>query len=82
MECGYCEQAKIKPHCGTFDLKCPTCRVRFLLSEPCKVLRQYMAEDMARKFDVPEWQIEPNCGCKHRCKRHRQNTDNRYRVNF
>lgn len=82
MSCDLCEQAKIKPHFGTFDLKCDTCRVRYLLSEPCKILRQYMAENMARKYEVPDWKIEPHCGCTNRCKRHTQNTENRYKVIF
>ena len=81
-DCEYCKKDKENGYCPIFNLKCKGCRVRALLSEPCKILRQYMAEDMARKFEVPDWKIEPNCGCTNRCKRHTQNTDNRYKVLF
>lgn len=80
QECEYCNEAKERTICPIFDLKCEGCRLRYLLSEPCKILRQYMAEDMARRFDVPNWKITPNCGCKATCQRHTKNQENRYKV--
>lgn len=41
-----------------------------------------MAQNLARKFEVHDWKVEPNCGCTNKCKRHIQNTDNRYKVIF
>lgn len=81
-DCGYCKKDIEKGYCPIFNLECASCRVRYLLSEPCKILRQYMAENMARKYEVPDWKIEPHCGCINRCKRHTQNTENRYKVIF
>lgn len=77
--CDYCAYAFEKGFCPIFDLKCEKCRERALLTEPCKMLRQYMAEDMGRKFDVPNWKVEPHCGCKRHCKRHTSNQESRYK---
>lgn len=82
IECDYCKRAEQKGFCPVFKLQCESCRVRWLLSEPCKIIRQYMAESLARTMDVPNWKIEPNCGCKYRCKRHAQDTEARYKINF
>lgn len=80
--CDYCADAFEKGFCPIFDLNCAKCRFRYLISEPCKLLRQYMAQNLARKFEVHDWKVEPNCGCTNKCKRHIQNTDNRYKVIF
>lgn len=64
-ECRWCK-AK---HSHVYDYSCPQCRQRALLAEPCKILRKHMAENMWRYGDVPEWKVEPHCGCKNHCKR-------------
>ena len=75
-DCRWC-QAK---HSHIYDYACYGCRQRALLDEPCKVLREYMANNMWRNGEVPEWRIEPNCGCKKSCKR-RQLTKRELRIN-
>jgi hypothetical protein len=55
--------------CGTigiFNLDCGLCRLRILRQEPCKVLRQQMAE----KYGGPDgdWKTN-NCGCERTCER-------------
>ena len=77
--CKYCDDANDKGLCPIFDLNCAGCRLRYLLSEPCKILRQYMAEDMSRRFTVPDWKVKPHCECKVHCQRHTVNQQARYK---
>lgn len=63
-----CKYCNVK-NSGIFDYSCFGCRERALLSEPCKVLRKQMADNMWRNGEVPDWKVEPNCGCKNSCKR-------------
>lgn len=65
MTCRWCEAN----YNGTFDYSCLTCRERALMMEPCKVLRKYMADNMWRYGEVPDYRKEPHCGCKNQCKR-------------
>jgi hypothetical protein len=75
-DCKYCNN-----NCaGTFDYSCFKCRERSLMMEPCKVLRDYMAQSMWRYGVVPDWKREPHCGCKSSCKR-RQLTKKELRIN-
>lgn len=76
MTCRWCEAN----NSSLFDYSCLGCRQRALLSEPCKVLRQYMAENMWRYGVIPDWKVEPHCGCKSYCKR-RQLTKKELRTN-
>jgi hypothetical protein len=39
------------------------------MDEPCKMLRKLIAESLRKWGEVDEWQIEPHCGCKGKCKR-------------
>lgn len=80
MTCEHCAYAEQKGFCPVFNYYCDGCRLRALLAEPCKLLRKYMAEDMARRFDVPNWKVEPNCGCKNVCKRHTTESQGRYKI--
>lgn len=55
---------------GVYALKCPECRTRMALSEPCKVIRQYIVRSMETRYgEVENWKVEPNCGCKGNCER-------------
>lgn len=65
MSCKWCDLK----HSHVYNYSCIGCRQRALLDEPCKILRQHMAENMWRFGDIPEWKVEPNCGCTNRCKR-------------
>jgi hypothetical protein len=57
---------------GIFNLNCGPCRLRILLQEPCKVLRQQMAE----KYGGPDgdWKTN-NCGCERTCQRRANRRD-------
>lgn len=61
------------PNCakqgGIYDMKCPNCRHRILMSEPCKVLRKQIADSIIKYGQVAEWRTIPNCGCQGECKR-------------
>lgn len=65
IDCKYCNDDK--QH--TFDYACYKCREKALLSEPCKVLRKHMAENMWRYGEIPNWKKEPHCNCNRTCKR-------------
>ena len=67
-DCRDCDLAKSGVH-GTYQLKCFKCRERFLLAEPCKLLRQILANGITKYGDLPEWKVEPSCGCKNHCER-------------
>jgi len=45
------------------------CRGRVLMDEPCKLVRKAMAARVTLWGETPDWQREPSCGCKSRCKR-------------
>ena len=65
MSCIYCT---IKS--GVYDCKCPQCRTRLALAEPCKVIRKQLVESMRKRYGETEnWKAEPNCGCDIHCKR-------------
>lgn len=69
-ECPACASAKTRKWPGgTYHFTCFACRERFLLDEPCKVMRGVYAKSMERWGEVPNWKVEPNCGCGHACKR-------------
>jgi hypothetical protein len=68
IECRDCDLANTGIH-GTYKLGCFECRKRFLLSEPCKLMRQILAEGVKKYGDLPEWMVEPSCGCINHCKR-------------
>lgn len=68
-DCKDCKAAEGKEHYGVYSMKCFECRERFLLAEPCKLMREIMAKSMERWGEVPEWKVEPSCGCKFACKR-------------
>jgi hypothetical protein len=80
-DCRDCDLAKTGIH-GTYTLKCFKCRKRFLLAEPCKVLRQILAEGITKFGDLPEWKVEPACSCKNVCERRKSirqlNSDYKY----
>lgn len=78
--CKWCEAG----HSHIYDYSCFKCRERALLDEPCKVLRKYMAENMWRYGEVPDWKREPHCNCNRNCKRQQltrktQNANTTYR---
>ena len=39
------------------------------MSEPCKIMRKQIADNIIKYGEVPEWRIEPNCGCNNQCQR-------------
>lgn len=69
IDCPDCSKSKTEKHWGIYQMTCFGCRERLLLDEPCKTMRQGMAKSMQRWGEVPEWKVEPNCGCKNACKR-------------
>jgi hypothetical protein len=54
---------------GIYNVTCPECRLALLLAEPCKIIRQRMAERMVNWGDPGNYRIEPNCGCVKSCAR-------------
>lgn len=65
MNCIYCE---IK--CGIYNCRCPDCRTRLVLREPCKVIRKQLVDSMRKRYgDTEGWKGEPHCGCETNCKR-------------
>lgn len=63
--CKYCDAQG-----GTYDCRCPYCRTRLALSEPCKVIRKQVVESMLKRYgNTRGWQSEPHCGCEVHCKR-------------
>ena len=65
MTCEYCEQGGY-----IFNKACPGCRQRLVMGEWCKVKREEMARELERQFDfLPDWRVEPHCGCERICKR-------------
>lgn len=67
--CQCCAEAEFSKHYPIFNLNCFECRRRYLLSEPCKMFRQEMVKQMWMYDKIPEWKVEPSCGCKGKCKR-------------
>ncbi len=61
------------PNCakggGIYDMKCPNCRHRIVMDEPCKLMRKQIVDSIKRYGDLAEWRIEPHCGCKGECNR-------------
>ena len=68
-KCSYCATAKTDKYFGEYTMRCYGCRERLLLTEPCKLMRKAYADRMRRWGIVPDWNIEPNCGCFKGCKR-------------
>lgn len=76
-DCQLCKQPT-----GLYDLNCEGCRERALIDEPCKLLRQQLAERMQyKRMTVPNWMREPSCGCKGQCKRMRNIKTEKYDAN-
>jgi len=69
MPCKDCQKSETEKHWGIYQMTCLGCRQRLLIDEPCKLMRQSLANSMERWGEVPEWKVEPNCGCGRVCKR-------------
>jgi len=67
--CRDCAHAKAKQHHGGYSFTCFGCRQRLLLDEPCKMMRETLANMLRKWGDLPDWKVEPNCGCMKSCKR-------------
>lgn len=67
-DCKYCETAKDRI-CGSYNFGCNGCRERVLFDEPCKIVRKALAARIIIWGEIPDWQREPSCGCKNKCKR-------------
>ncbi len=67
--CRDCAYAQTKQHHGGYSFTCFGCRERLLHSEPCKMMRETLANMLRKWGDVPDWKVEPNCGCIKSCKR-------------
>lgn len=67
--CRDCINAEKKQHYGGYDFKCFSCRDRLLQNESCKLKRETLAKMLRKWGEVPEWKIEPHCGCIKSCKR-------------
>jgi hypothetical protein len=67
--CRDCAYAKTKQYHGGYSFACFNCRERLLLEEPCKMMRELLSLSLRKWGDVPQWKIEPNCGCVKQCKR-------------
>lgn len=67
-DCEWCNAAKEKPH-GRYSFGCAGCRERALMDEPCKLVRKALAARIILWGDIPDWQRDPSCGCRNRCKR-------------
>ena len=67
--CRDCVYAKTKQYHGGYSFTCYGCRQRLLLKEPCKMMREMLSFSLRKWGNVPEWKIEPNCGCIKSCKR-------------
>jgi hypothetical protein len=82
-ECRDCQLAQIHGIRGIFSLKCKGCKLRLLLDEPCKVIREILAQGMTKWGELPEYKIKPNCGCKFACERRQSmqvlNSNNKYK---
>ena len=54
------------------------------MDEPCKIMREILAQGIKKWGELPEYKVDPNCGCKFACERRQSmrvvNTDNRYRA--
>jgi hypothetical protein len=68
-ECRDCQLAVIHGIRGIYSLKCKGCKLRLLLDEPCKIIREILAQGMTKWGELPEYKIEPNCGCTFACER-------------
>lgn len=67
--CRDCAYAQTKQYHGGYAFTCFDCRQRLLLDEPCKLMRETLANMLRKWGDVPNWKVEPNCGCMKSCKR-------------
>jgi len=67
--CRDCAYAEKKQFHGGYNFKCLGCRDRLLKSEICKLKRETLAKMLRKWGEVPEWKIEPHCGCTKSCKR-------------
>lgn len=81
-ECKDCQLAEIHGIHGIYSLKCIGCRLRLLMDEPCKIIREVLAQGMRKWGELPDYKKDPSCGCKYTCQR-RQSTkmlssDDRY----
>lgn len=72
-KCKDCELAQVHGIHGIYSLKCEGCRLRILMDEPCKIMREVLAKGITRWGELPNYKIEPSCGCKFTCQR-RQST--------
>ena len=82
IHCRDCNLAEVHGIHGVYTLKCAGCRLRILMDEPCKVMREILAQGIKKWGELPEYKIEPNCGCKKVCERRQSiralNTDKTY----
>jgi hypothetical protein len=70
MHIGNCEHCNEKKYAGgQYNFSCAGCRDRVLMDEPCKLARKALAARIVLWGEIPDWQREPSCGCKNRCKR-------------
>jgi len=69
MHTGECEWCNAAKGGGRYDFSCKGCRGRALMDEPCKLVRKALAARITLWGDVTDWQRDPSCGCKNRCKR-------------
>jgi hypothetical protein len=67
--CRDCSYAETKQHHGGYSFTCFGCRQRLLLDEPCKMMRETLSKMLRKWGEVPEWKVDPNCGCMKSCKR-------------
>lgn len=67
IQCNHCENSKNHEYYGRYAMSCYGCRQRLLLDDPCKVMREVTAKGMEKWGEIPEWKVEPNCGCKSEC---------------
>jgi tRNA(Ile2) C34 agmatinyltransferase TiaS len=67
--CPDCDNAAKKKFHGGYSFTCFKCRERLLLDEPCKMMREMLSITLRKWGEVPQWKVEPNCGCAKACKR-------------
>lgn len=69
-DCIDCEKAKSQPFYGIYNFNCPSCRTRFIQSEPCKYYRKVLVEKFTPRYGVFDaWQEGVACQCTKVCKR-------------
>lgn len=67
MTCKECEVRGVRQS-WIFNVACQDCRNALVLTEDCKIIRGYIAEQMSDYGDT-NWKVEPNCGCEKFCVR-------------